>query len=71
MYPQLVDFLARRDDFVVGQAVSPVTAGCSRRFGYALLLRQILSAAAFQAARSGEAVSCPATAGWKPAASQD
>jgi hypothetical protein len=27
------DFVARRDDFLVGQAVPPVTAGSNRRFG--------------------------------------
>jgi hypothetical protein len=41
---QDLDFLARRDDFLVGG--SPVTAGCSRR----LVAAMLLCGAAFQAA---------------------
>jgi hypothetical protein len=30
---QHLDFVARRDDFLLGEEVPPVTAYCSRRFG--------------------------------------
>jgi len=43
---QDLDFFARCNDFLVGQALSPVTAGSSRR----LVAATLLCGAAFQAA---------------------
>jgi hypothetical protein len=55
---QDLDFVARRDDFSAGQAVSPVNAGCSRR----LVADRLLSGTAGQqfsgVAKEGANPSC-------------